>query len=91
MSRLVGMVTVYGYRCWDDEAGEHVLMRPKATVDALVRMSGCTPVEGSGEEVPGWAVTADGLFYGPGVVLPAAESRSIGNGGAQVEVPSRST
>jgi hypothetical protein len=80
------MVTVYGYKRWDDRSGKHVLMRSKATVDALVRMTGCTPVEGSGEEVPGSAVTEDGL-YEPKERLPASDSGPVGSSRPDIPQP----
>jgi hypothetical protein len=58
----VDLVTVYSYMCWNEEAGQEVLMPTKATVDALVNMEQCTPVEGSGEQVPVALVDFQGLY-----------------------------
>jgi hypothetical protein len=73
------MVTVYSYKYWDEDAGRHRPTRMKATVDALVRMSGCTPVQGSGENVAIGTLTADGL-YDPDAVLAVADSGVIATG-----------
>ena len=59
------MVLVYSYKCWDQATNTHTLQPTKATVDALVRMPGCTPVPDTAEEVPLAAVDDYGLYRAP--------------------------
>ncbi len=63
--RLAGMVTVYAYKCWDQQGNRFLLMDTKATVEALVRMPGATPVADSAEDVPLSAITQNGLYRPP--------------------------
>jgi hypothetical protein len=73
------MVTVYSYRCWDTKAGCEKLMPTKATVEGLARLDGCTPIAGTGEEVPLAAVDEEGLYLPLAVQTPQARgSRAAG-------------
>jgi hypothetical protein len=58
-------VTVYSYRCWNDESGTYRLGEGKATLAALERMTRCTPIPGSGELVGRSHVEADGVYRLP--------------------------
>jgi hypothetical protein len=58
------LVPVYAYRCDDSEgsAGGRVMPR-RATVDALLLLRDCTPLEGSAELVPASLVDDDGFYW----------------------------
>jgi hypothetical protein len=81
--QLEGMVTVYGYRRWDETLGRHLSTETKATIDALVRMHQCTPIEGTAEEVPASWVTTDGLYHPPTSIRQGARAARRVSGGRE--------
>jgi len=68
-------VTVYGFRRWSRAREQHVVSARKATIAALADMPGCTPIEGTAEQVPSYLVDGDGLYLEP--VVTTGHARAI--------------
>jgi hypothetical protein len=62
---LMTHVTVYSFKGYDTAKHRHILRPVKATLERIRRIDDAVAVRGSGEELPGSMVSADG-FRRPG-------------------------